>query len=350
MRVKKIYNLFILFVISIFSSCSYVHEWPEVSTKVPFYIHLTYDTEMIVWEHIYDGTLVQEVAKEEPIRSEREKGYIRYIIRAYPIVSTASLTTQNVKEFIFVRNVEDGYDFETMIELEQGDYNILVWSDLIEYEDDMLFYNVDNFYEIKLQSEQHRACTDYRDAFSGSVPVSLVADVYEKDPEIFEIKMKRPLAKFEFISDDIQEFIAKETTRIQKENIFGSTVENISFEDYIVTIYYVGFMPNTYSLFTDKPTDAVTGVLFRSNIQQLSKLEASLGFDYVFVKDDISAITVQLSIANKKGEVLSTSIPINIPLNRNYHTIIKGKFLTSDAAGGVAINPDYDGEFNLIYP
>ena len=350
MRVKKIYNLFALFFISIFSSCSYVHEWPEVSTKVPFYIHLTYDTEMIVWKHAYDGTLVQEVEKGEPVKSEREMGYIRYIIRAYPIVSTSAIIPQHVKEFVFVRNVADGYDFETIIELEQGDYNILVWSDLLEYEDDILFYNVDNFYEVKLQSEQHLACTDYRDAFSGAVLVSLVADVYKKDPESFEIKMKRPLAKFEFISDDVQEFIAKETTRIQKENFLESTIENISFEDYIVTIYYVGFMPNTYSLFTDKPTDAITGVLFRSNIQQLSNSEASLGFDYVFVKDNISAITIQLSIANKSGEVLSTSIPINVPLNRNYHTIINGKFLTSDASGGVAINPDYDGEFNLIFP
>ena len=137
MRVKKIYNLFALFFISIFSSCSYVHEWPEVSTKVPFYIHLTYDTEMIVWKHAYDGTLVQEVEKGEPVKSEREMGYIRYIIRAYPIVSTSAIIPQHVKEFVFVRNVADGYDFETIIELEQGDYNILVWSDLLEYEDDI---------------------------------------------------------------------------------------------------------------------------------------------------------------------------------------------------------------------
>ena len=109
-------------------------------------------------------------------------------------------------------------------------------------------------------------------------------------------------------------------------------------------------MPNSYSLFTDKPTDSATGILFSSPITQLSHNEASLGFDYVFIKPQLSAITVQIAISTTTGNVLSTSNPIQIPLNRDHHTIIRGRFLTSDASGGVAINPDYDGDFNLIFP
>ena len=164
--------------------------------------------------------------------------------------------------------------------------------------------------------------------------------------------MQRPLAKFEFISDDLQEFIKKETSRINQEtaNKTNTQSNNLSIDNYIITIHYVGFMPNSYSLFTDKPTDSATGILFTSPIQQLSKTEASLGFDYVFIKPQLSAITVQVVITTNTGEVLSTSKPIQIPLKRDYHTIIRGKFLTSDTSGGVAINPDYDGDFNLIFP
>lgn len=350
MRIKYVYNLLILFTIFMLSSCNYVHEWPEVSTKVPFYIHLTYNTEMTIWEHMYDETSVLEIGEGETIKKEKEKGYIRYIIRAYPITKK-SQTTEHTAEFVFIRNLEEGYDFETLIELTQGNYNIMVWSDFLENENDASYYNTDQFYQITLQGgEEHPACTDYRDAFSGTTMVALSGDIYEKEPASFEIEMKRPIAKFEFISDDVEEFIEKETIKIQQNINTNVTTSNVCLDDYIVTIYYVGYMPNTYSLFTDKPTNSQTGIMFSSTVTQINNKEASLGFDYVFVKDNVSSITVQVSISNKNGEKLSTSLPINIPLKRDYHTIIRGKFLTSNASGGVSINPDYDGEHNLILP
>jgi hypothetical protein len=223
--------------------------------------------------------------------------------------------------------------------------------DFLENENDASYYNTDQFYQITLQGgEEHPACTDYRDAFSGTTMVSLSGDIYEKEPASFEIEMKRPIAKFEFISDDVEEFIEKETTKIQQNINTNAATNNVCLDDYIVTIYYVGYMPNTYSLFTDKPTNSQTGIMFSSTVTQINNTEVSLGFDYVFVKDNISSITVQISISNKNGEKLSTSLPINVPLKRDYHTIIRGKFLTSNASGGVSINPDYDGEHNLILP
>ena len=345
-----IYNVLILISISILSSCSYVHEWPDMPSKVPFYLRLTYNTDMTLWQHSYDGTTLQELNADSTYNSRRDEGLIRYIVRAYPI--TKSSTNQHTAEFTFTQDIAQGYDFEALIELEPGNYNIMVWSDLIADESQNHPHNADNFSSITLQGQQHPACTDYRDAFRGSITTSLQADVLDKEPSTITIQMQRPLAKFEFISNDLQDFIAKETSRIQQKNLDKENNQSnkLNFENYVITIYYVGFMPNSYSLFTDKPTDSATGILFSSPITQLSHNEASLGFDYVFIKPQLSAITVQIAISTTTGNVLSTSNPIQIPLNRDYHTIIRGRFLTSDASGGVAINPDYDGDFNLIFP
>ena len=42
-----------------------------------------------------------------------------------------------------------------------------------------------------------------------------------------------------------------------------------------------------------------------------------------------------------------TSDAIKVPTRRNYHTIVRGKFLTQTASSGVSIDSDFDGEFNI---
>ena len=109
-------------------------------------------------------------------------------------------------------------------------------------------------------------------------------------------------------------------------------------------------MPNTYSMYTDKPVDSSTEVMFETTLKKLSDTEASMGFDYVFVNGKQSAITIQIGLYDNHGTQLSLSGPIEVPLKRSHHTILTGMFLLSEASGGVTINPDFDGEHNLIFP
>ena len=166
----------------------------------------------------------------------------------------------------------------------------------------------------------------------------------ERLPDTLDVVMQRPLAKFEFVTNDVVEFIDKESTRIASKangNKAASTDDTptraVNIEDYKVVFYYVGFMPHAYSMHTDKPVDSSTGVMFESTLKKLSESEASMGFDYVFVN-------------GKKGTQLSLTEPIEVPLKRSHHTILTGMFLMSEASGGVTINPDFDGDHNLIFP
>ena len=135
-----------------------------------------------------------------------------------------------------------------------------------------------------------------------------------------------------------------------KSNQEAASDITVDLDDYRVVFFYVGFMPNAYSLITDKPVDSATGVFFSSKLTQISQSDASMGFDYVFVNGQESVTTVVIGIFNRAGEQLGMTAPIDVPIKRGIHTIIEGKFLLEDNKGGVNINPDFDGDFNLTFP
>ena len=337
------------------ASCD-VHEFPDIPEKRAFHLRLNYETDMIEWEHLYDGTSVIEQGLGETYDNHRDYGKIRYIVRAYPISEKQRTMQDYTQEFVFTKDIAEGYDHEVTLDLLPGNYNVMVWSDLVQTSSDSHFYNADNFAEIRLQGD-HKGNNDYRDAFRGSNNISLVADIIEHQPDTLDIAMQRPLAKFEFVTNDVVEFIDKESVRVASKangNKAASSDDTptraVNIEDYKVVFYYVGFMPNAYSLFTDKPVDSATGVLFESTLNSLSETEASIGFDYVFVNGTESAVTVQIGIYDNEGTQLSLTEPIKVPLRRSHHTIMTGMFLMSEASGGVTINPDFDGDHNLIFP
>jgi len=330
-----------------------VHEWPETAERVPLRLRLHYETDMTVWEHIYDGTSTVEQSPGDTYVNRREQGQIRYIVRVYPLESGRSVQDAYMEQFVFTRDIADGYGHEVLLDLRPGDYTIRVWSDIMENDVTDPHYNASNFGEIVLQGT-HEGNNDFRDAFRGANNVSLVADVMEQKPVNVDITMQRPMAKFEFISTDVVEFVEHEVARKMSKgdvpDLAPDDVSRVNFDDYMVVFSYVGFMPDTYSMYTDRPVDSSTGVVFRSTLKKLNEREASLGFDYVFVNGHASAVTLQIGIFDKERAQISLTDPIEVPVKRNHHTVVRGRFLTSEASGGVIINPDYDGEFNLFFP
>lgn len=350
---RKILYLIICLPILLLSACD-VHEWPETQEFVKMHLRLNYETDMTEWEHLYDGAEVIEQGYGETYDNHRDYGKIRYIVRTYPVSEKMRTISDYTQEFVFTKDISEGYDHEVTLDLLPGNYNVMVWSDIVQHGGDTYFHDKTNFAEITLQGE-HQGNNDYRDAFRGSGNVTLIADIIERVPDTLDIAMQRPLAKYEFITTDLTEFINKEQTRADAKSKAQSTdgedvTTKVSIEDYKVVFYYVGFMPNAYSLFTDKPVDSATGVLFESTLNSLSETEASVGFDYVFVNGTEAAVTVQIGIYDNEGTQLSLTEPIKVPLRRSHHTIMRGMFLMSETSGGISINPEFDGDYNLVFP
>lgn len=342
--------LYLIIIIGTLTACD-VHEWPETPEFVKLHLRLNYETDMTEWEHLYDGAEVIEQGLGETYDNHRDYGKIRYIVRTYPVSEKMRTTSDYTQEFVFTKDISEGYDHEVTLDVLPGDYNVMVWSDLVQTSGESCFYDAANFAEIMLQGE-HKGNTDYRDAFRGTNSISLVADYIEQIPDTLDITMQRPLAKYEILSTDLKEFIDKEYKYLQmKAETRGEELPTrVNTDDYKVTIYFSGYMPVAYNMNTDKPVDSKKNVMFESKLNVLSENDASLGFDYVFVNNDKSAVTVQIGLYDKEGVQLALSNPVNVPLQRNHHTILKGSFLMQEASGGIIINPDFDGDYNVPIP
>lgn len=339
----------VLLSVLFISSCDKVHEFPEIPERVSYSLRLEYELPLPIWEHY-----IEINSRPGTTRAVQTEGQMRYVIRLYPRDAASGIVSSRyTEEYVFYRDLSEGYDTEVTLDAPAGDYEMRVWSDLLKDPSDM-FYDYSDFSRINIRG-RHVANTDYRDAFRGSHNITLLADIYERLPESYIVKMQRPLAKYEFITNDLIEFARKEAQRIESKNNAGSSVttapvQRINYNDYRVVFYYVGFMQDTYSMFTDKQVDAVTGITYESKLTQLNDSEASLGFDYVFIGNEETSVTVQIGLFHKDGTQLAMTQPIEVPIRRSWHTILRGRFLMSEASGGVVIDPTFDGDFNLVFP
>ena len=303
----------------------------QVSNVEQLTIKLTYDQT----ENLLSNARItpQEITeKNEQLTGEE---LMRVILRAYPI-ERGKRATDHIFEKTFTKRISEGYDCQTQIELPAGEYELLVWSDLLINGSPL--HNADDFSEVTFYGD-HIGCTFCREAFRGSTAISVFRGE-GKNASSYDILMKKPLARFELLSDDLAEFLSAEIDR--------RPGEKVNLDDYVVAFYYVGFMPVAYSLFKDAPVDSSTGAMFTSSIKSISETEASLGFDYVFVNNKDSAVTVRIGVYDNKGELVSLTKSIKVPLKRDNVTVLRGNYITQVSADGILIDTEYNGDHNLF--
>jgi hypothetical protein len=322
---------------SLFTSCD-VHEWPDEAPVVPLYVELEHVT---AWDTLH----VPFSRAGRPITDYN----IRYSIRAYPLDELGNYSRVPVREFVFTRDMGEELDNRFFLEIPAGSYRLTAWTDYVTKDTLDHFYDTSGFYEIMLQG-QHQGNTHLRDAFRGAKDIVLETGVMELVADTFRLGMKRPMGSYEFVCTDLQDFIDKEVRELKQNSRVDVDESDIHLEDYTVVFYYAGFMPNTFNALTDKAIDSSTGVQFRSKLSPINKEEASMGFDYVFVNSDESSVIMNIGLFNKDGKQLAMVSNVNVPLKRDQHTILRGKFLMADSDGGVSINPEFDGEHNIIIP
>ena len=316
-----------------------VHQWPEPQevNKEDFILRLHFNTLMTIWEHYYDINTRQLIAIEtdQPVvyDNTQTSGSIRYIVRIY----NNNQRNEHIEEHIFSCELtEAGYDFETPMRLPIGDYTIRVWADI---RDSLTFeplYDASDFAQIELTN--HLINTDYRDAFCGVSDFSLKQRQTGEQVEVLTLEMNRPKAKFEFVADGLEDFMEQQRTR-------STTTNNIT--DYQVMLVYTGYVPFAYSMLTDEPNNSRFGEQFSSAFSGFNGYSATMCYDYIFARVTESATWVRLGVFDSEGESVAISYPILVPLQRDRHTLIRGRFLEIHASDGfVGLDPSFDGDFN----
>lgn len=358
------------------TSCA-VHEWPEPS-PADVIVNLDFDTQLPQYK----------VLNEEGTRASRDgRDYdIRYAIAAYRLLQDGSYAEEPFLLKVFSKDEIEELDATFRFSIDEGSYRFYVWTDFVlagtqsDY-----FYNTTNFRRISLQGT-HEGNNDFRDAFSGSADLKVIRRGSKETPSTVTVQMRRPLAKFEFITTDLQEFITKTIeAMIRKEEAEaaakagetksdgGDNPEDITptesetkadgdtktgdtktpvvdLEKYTVVFFYSGYMPNAYNMMEGKPCDSATGVKFSSAISAIDNHDARLGFDYVFVNGEESSVMVTVALYDEEGTQLSISRQIEVPIKRSMLTTVRGSFLMQNTGGGVAIDPGFEDEFNIYIP
>ena len=335
------------------TSCA-VHEWPEPS-PADVIVNLDFDTQLPQYK----------VLNEEGTRASHDgRDYdIRYTIAAYRLLQDGSYAEEPFLLKVFSKDEIDELNATFRFSIDEGSYRFYVWTDFVlaDTQSDY-FYNTTNFRRISLQGT-HEGNNDFRDAFSGSADLKVIRRGSKETPSTVTVQMRRPLAKFEFITTDLQEFITKTIeAMIRKEEAeaaakAGETKSDgdtktpvVDLEKYTVVFFYSGYMPNAYNMMEGKPCDSATGVKFSSAISAIDNHDARLGFDYVFVNGEESSVMVTVALYDEEGTQLSISRQIEVPIKRSMLTTVRGSFLMQNTGGGVAIDPGFEDEFNIYIP
>lgn len=292
------------------SSCD-VHEFPD--PKIHYKLDMVFDMEMPLYKIVEYG--------EQKTRSSFDEYDVRYKVNVFD--GKDQDNNDVLYSFVFTKDDVSVLDHTVTIPLPRGEYRFAVWTDYVIQDTELdLFYDSDDFNYISFAEGDHIGSNDMRDAFMGV----LVSEV-SKDIAQGCIEMKRPMGKFNFIASD---------------------AGNYDLDGYKVIFNYKGFVPSAFNLHTSKPTDSKAGVRFSSGFKRLNDNEAELGFDYVFVNGKETVVSVFVEVYDPAGKLLSRSTSIDVPVVRSKLTTVKAEFLTMESGGGVSLDPDYDGEFNIL--
>ncbi|MCM1067064.1 MAG: hypothetical protein NC418_05770 [Muribaculaceae bacterium] len=350
--------------LALFLQSCCIHEMPKPPRPDPppdrtrsLRLNLNFDQELpLLGEYVYDQGSIGPSRARGPLDAELPHD-IRYTINAYGISRSGAVSRASDTTIILTRRVSEGLDASFDIMIPDGDYKLFVWADYVdEGSTTDKYYRTDDFEEIILTDRTaHSGSNPWRDAFAGEVETSVLSkadDGTDSRTPVTEatVDMARPMAKYQFISTDLQRFIEQSRSRAEKDaaNRGEEPSRAPALSDYRVKMKYTRYMPCSFNMFTGKPADSWTGVTYDSSIKQLSDNEAEVAFDYVFVNGAETAITVALEVYDDKGTLLAAIPPFDVPLKRSRLTVVKGEFLTTKASGSTGINPDFEDEFNIF--
>lgn len=347
------------------TSCD-VHEFPRESTTEPTIDHtltMTFDSDE------FDHLVTLETGNDGRGRAASDAMLTRHIVRAYrhePAGTTGTrVTSRAVIDYYEGTENHDGNhpDVTLPLKLEAGEYDIMAWSEHVPadgYAGGDYFHDTHDFYELTLngigtQEYTHIGNTHMRAAWRGLTHITIEkngevhTDASDTDIEDVIVEMKRPMARFHFITTDLQEFNSRVMGKGETSHAPETGAPQAPRpDDYRIVVKYTGFMPSAYNLLSDKPIDSTAGVSFDGQFTPIDENTAELAFDYVLVNGSSTSVQVALELYRRSdGALLSSTGVIDVPLKRGHYTVIKGPMLTTSTGNGVGIIPGYDGDYNI---
>lgn len=341
------------------SSCD-VHELPQTDFElVDYVIDLQYDTDFPLYkEVIYSRS---EAAKGD-IEDSRASLYgydVRYIIEVFNAEQTHAVGEKPIKKFVFTKSASaESIDNQVKISLPEGVWDLYVWTDFVDQgSQEDKYYKTSDFGLVTFTSrDDYSGSTASRPAFRGQKTVEAVHPYRFYEGETLPnyhlvIDNVPPMARYEFVSTDVDEFIERLpfiSSKFPEGRAFDTSrgLSRADLEEFKVVFRYTAFMPSTFNIFSNKPTDTWTNVTYDSYMD-ICDDGIVLGFDHVFVNGNEAMVNVAADIYNGRNERIASIPSIAVPIVRKKNTVVRGEFLSSYGSGGVGINPGFNGDYNI---
>lgn len=347
MRAVALYPFWVILLALFLPACD-VHEWPEEEPEPPMPGEVKFDLQL---DFAFDRaelpdykTIVIGTTRAADLSSYKA----RYQIRIFRMGTDSLFETTPCQTLSFNHAVAEALGYRNTLRLPEGRYRFMAWTDFSENMDDH-FYGTADFASIALQGEEHAGNNDFRDAFRGTLEADIRVAADSSARKTLTVDMRRPLAKFRFVTTDVEEF-KSDYLRSQQQNgatKAGESEDVIDMTKFSVRFSYEGFMPSVYNMYTDRPVDVKTGVSFPSVLTDIKDGEATMGFDYVMVGEGDAGVSVAVALYDEDGTRLSGVDNIRVPLRRGKLTTVRGNFLTARSSGNVQIDPSFDGKFDI---
>lgn len=322
-------------------SCDLVHEFPKEEidpTDIHVQIALKCQFKLDIATAIFVKGADEDLSKENYDR--------RFIIEVY---NNSEYDQSYLETKIVTRDVSDTSELVVNLDLETKKYKLAVWMDFVKKgtTEDMYYYTGNSLSLIHLPAaEDYVAGTDYKDGQAYFADIDLTPYKGQWYVNIkLEAPLMRPMAKITFLATDIAEYVSK-TSGAPKD--YAEAAKELKTE-----YSYNGYLPTGYNVLKDKLNDAQLGYEFKYQpyypfSNQIVENMTSIGSDYVFVNGDSSSVTLTIQIRDKGGIVINRFDGFVVPIYRGKETIVMNKFLTNEHNPGIGIDPEFDGEWNII--
>lgn len=346
MKLKQ--TIFLALILSAFTLCSCVHEWPEAPEYRP--AKLTVRVEGVNQDN-RGWEILNHNVKDRSTR-QQEEVMARYTYEVYP----AGTSKQCVLRSSIMQSDLSLKEFTAEIRLPEGEYDIYMWCDYVKADGTPLYYDDTDFRGITYL-EPYRGNNIRKDAFNGNLRVDVPHSISEDVNVEGTIVLRRPLAAVAFVATDLRDFLENEITRKglpkhlpsddDSRGEFDIKAYLPDFDRYSVKLIYTGFLPSVFDMLLNRPVDSRTGVSLTCPIAALNLDEVLCGFDFFFCNGEESSILIAMEVYDSTGELVARTPSYDIPVKRSGCTVVRGDFLTAKSTSGVGISPGFDGSFNI---
>lgn len=364
----KLTRLILLPALPILLGSCCIHQEPKPPVEEPptpdtrlFKLDINFSKDMPLFgEYVYDAGNVARSRSRGPEEALLPHD-ARYTINAYSISRGDEVVRQPDASIVFTKPTSNDLDTIVEIDVPNGDYRLITFVDFVDAgKNTDKYYDTSDFEEIILSDRnRHSGSNPWRETFVGYAETSVTSradDGTTSRSPVSEalINMERPMAKYQFISTDLRRFI-EQSARSRTEKADAQAADGKSGEpsrapalsDYRVKMLYTRYMPCSFNMFTNRPADSWTGVIYDSTIRAINDDEAEVAFDYVFVNGHDTGVTVAMEVYDTDDTLLARIPAFEVPLKRSMLTVVRGEFLTTKTGGAIGISPDFNGEFNI---